>query len=269
MPCGGEAEALITDNRPKEALACCIKLNEIDPLNLSWQRRELALMGALKQPNEAIVAHARQLLDAHPQDSRSNTLMSFAYGMTGDKTNALKWLQTAAKLPPADAETDLQILSSLDDFQQIGLFDFLLGRAAAIDADPRLHRLMLQRLLEQQRYSELAEKLKDLDPKSPKTYPLLLGYRAIALYETGHKPQGNAVVATLKERGDELSSAWAGALRAQYRPGAPSPPPPPRPTSTPLNTTDRIRYFTSSSVTRTPGLAKPMKRSVNGLCRRD
>ena len=217
------AQSLIGEHSTTEALAACVRLDEIDPLNLLWQKRELLLMAENKRPTSEIVARARQLLDTHRQDPRFNALMSYAYGLAGDNPNAKKLLEIAAKLPPADAETDLQILASLDDAQQIGLFDFLLARAAAADPDPRLQRLLLQRLFEQQRYAELADKLKDVDAKSPQVNLLLLGYRVIALNETQHKAEADAIVKTLSERTDQASLAWAEALRAQYAAQVPEP----------------------------------------------
>jgi tetratricopeptide (TPR) repeat protein len=210
------AESYDIEHNAAEAAKVCANLNEVDPFNLFWQTRELQEMAAAQQSPEKIVSHAKQLLDAHPDDARFHALMGVAYGLANDKVNSIKSLETAARLPPADSDANVQIITMLDEVQKIDLSDEFLARALAKEADPRLERMSLQRLFERQRYAELEEKLKDLDLKSPKTLPALVGYRAMGLFELRRKPEADAIVNVLAQRQDDWSFAWAEALRARY-----------------------------------------------------
>lgn len=212
------------DKKPAEALAACQALNHVDPTSLYWQEQELRLMAELKQPNEQIVAHARQLLDAHPDDPRFHANLAIALDLTGDHAGAVAALEAAAKLPPPDAESALQVISLLDAIPRIDLADFLLARSVSrFGNDPRLQDLSIRRLFESEAYSQLLEKLKDVSPASPTASPNWLAFKAIALYQLSRRAEAEAIVKALGERKDATATAWAEALRARF-PGQPMEP---------------------------------------------
>lgn len=209
-------QSLVNDQEFAQALPVCQRLNKIAPLDLLSQREELQLMSELNMPGDQIVAHARQLLEAHPGDPRFEVLMAVADGYARDDANAARLLDAAAKLPPADADSVLQIISLLDENQKFALADDLLKRAMARDSDPRLYRLSIQRLFERQQMPQVADKLKTLDPRSPDSASKLLGFHALTLYELRRSSQADPIVAALANRKDDESHAWAMALQARY-----------------------------------------------------
>ena len=214
-----QVESLTNDRNFADALTACQKLNRIDPLNFVQQQCELDLMRALKQPPEQIVDHARRLLEAHPDDPRFVALMSVAYTCAHDDENAKKWIEQAAQLPPADIDSVLRIIEILDANQQFDLSDNLLDRSMRKSKDPRLLRKTMQRLWEREDSKQIVDRLAQLDAGSPASDAALLGYRALALRETGHPDQALRIVAALGTRHDDTSKAWVIALQAEGGPG--------------------------------------------------
>jgi predicted Zn-dependent protease len=215
--------AMVSERNLTGALAACHTLNQFDPDNALWQDRELRLMKDLHQPTDQIVAHAQQLLDAHPNDPRFLAVMAMAYDLAGDKEKAAKSIETAATLPQPDAATALQIIALLERGPWPALTDDLIARASAQFKDPGLQELALRRLFERQQFAELVKRAKDLDPKSAAARPNVRGYDAIAQYQTSHRAEGDAIVAALASRRDAASIAWAEAIRARFAAPAPEP----------------------------------------------
>lgn len=217
-----DAEALRTkvivevgEHKFADALANCHAANQIDPTNVSWQDRELQLMAELHQPPQQIVSHAQKLLNAHPTDPRFDLVMADAHALAGNEAEAAKSVQTAASLDPPDALTALQTIALLERGPRPDLVDDLLKRADAKFNDPNLRELSARRLFEREQYTELADRLKNLDPKSPALVNLL-AYDAIAQYQTKHRSQADALVAAIASRNDPASAAWATAIRARF-----------------------------------------------------
>jgi predicted Zn-dependent protease len=210
------AQVLAFDHKFAEALADYVKANSLDPSNLSSQRKELALMAELKHPADELVAHARQLLDQHPNDPRFAALLAVAYFYADNKKDGTNSLVAAAQLPPTDPDTVLQIIALLDNVQRIDVGDDLLARALAKENDPRLKARHLQRLFETSEFAQVADELKDLDPALPSSSPTALAYRAIALYELSRRAEADAIVAALADRKDEASPTWVNVLQTRY-----------------------------------------------------
>lgn len=217
-----DVAALVNERNLSEALSKCQKLNQLAPLDLASQLRELELMNALKQDPGTILAHAQALRSAHPNDSRFETLMAAAYQYANEPENALKALETAARLEPTDADSILQIGAMLDRAGRFDLSNDLLNRAAAKINDPQLLRQYVQRLWEQQRYAEVIDRSRGIDFTSPNTDAALLGYRALALYDSKQPGDARAVLDALSARRDDPSQAWAIALQARYGPPVPA-----------------------------------------------
>lgn len=211
-----EVTAMLNERNFAEALPACHALNQINPTDPIWQDRELKLMDELKQPHEQIIAHARQLLDAHPQDPRFLAVMAMAYGLAGDDAKAAESIEAAAKCPSTDATTALQLIYLLQRGPRPYLADDLLDRAAAQFNDPNLQELSVRRMFERGQYAAIVAKLKDLDRGKSRSNRNLVAYDAIAEYETGRHEAADALVADLSARRDPSSSAWAAALRAHF-----------------------------------------------------
>lgn len=199
-----------------DALSTCHTLNQIDPFNASWQDRELQLMAELHQQPQQIVAHAKQLLDAHPQDPRFDLVMAEAQSLAGDDASAAASVQSAARLDPPDALTALETIALLERGSRSDLVDDLLKRAIAKFKDASLEEVYVRRFFERMQYAELAAQLKDVNLKSATTSSNLLAYDAIALFHTDHRTRAEAIVAVLASRPDPVSGAWAEAIRAHF-----------------------------------------------------
>lgn len=215
--------AMVSERNLTGALAACHALNQIDPDNALWQDRELRLMKDLHQPTDQIVAHAQQLLDAHPNDPRFQAVMAMAYDLAGDQEKAASSIEKAATLPQPDAATALQIIALLERGPWPALTDDLISRASAQFKDPGLEELALRRLFERQQFPDLVKRVKDLDLRLADARPNVLGYDAIAQYQTSHRAEGDAIVSALAARRDAASIAWAEAIRARFAIPAPEP----------------------------------------------
>ncbi|HEY2588154.1 MAG TPA: tetratricopeptide repeat protein [Tepidisphaeraceae bacterium] len=207
---------LVANKKPADALKACHALNQVDPGNIAWEERELQLMSELKQPNQQIVAHARQLLESHTGDPRFHAILASALDLTGDSAGAIKSLEDAAQLPAPDPDAAIQIISLLNMVPRIDLSDAVLNRSLSQFKDPRLEEMSLQRLFETDAYGPLLDKLKDLNSRSPASPPTSLAYKAMALYQLNRRPEADAIVAALAGRKDDVSVAWTGALRARF-----------------------------------------------------
>jgi predicted Zn-dependent protease len=214
---------LESGRKPADALKACQALNQVDPGNIVWQEQELRLMSELKQPNDQIVGHARQLLDAHRDDPRFHAILAIALDLTGDHSGAVQSLEEAAKLPPSDAGAAIHIIALLDAIPRIDLSDAVLNRSLSRFNDPRLRELSIQRMFEVEAYGPLVDKLKDLDPRSAASPTTLLAYKAIALYALDHRADADAIVEALGARKDNASAAWAPVLHARFAGGQPGP----------------------------------------------
>jgi predicted Zn-dependent protease len=207
---------LVLEKKPADALKACEALNQADPGNILWEEQQLRLMSELKQPNEQIVAYARQLLAGHADDPRFHAILAIALDLTGDHAGALKALEDAARLPAPSADAALHIIALLNRVPRIDLSDMVMNRSLAQFNDPRLQDISLRRMFETDAYGPLLDKLKDLNPQSPASSANALGYKATALYELNRRPEADAIVSALGVRKDDASVAWAEALRARF-----------------------------------------------------
>ena len=211
-----ETAAMINDRDFAGALTACQTLNQLDPTSVYWQDRQLQLMSQRHEPAERIVAHARELAAAHPGDPRFQIVLAGAFELTGDSAQAEQAVEAAARLPPPDAITALRLIAMLGRGSHTDLADDLLARADAKFKDSALDEFSCRRMLEKEQYAGLAARLSGLDAKSTTASANLLAYDAIAQFQTGHRPEGDAIVSTLLLRKDAISAAWAAALRAHF-----------------------------------------------------
>ena len=210
------AQANLNDEHYADSLAAWHQLNAIDPANLGWQQAELGVMFKLKKPNDQIIDHAHKLLDAHPNDPRFDALMAIALKYTGQEAEGNKYLEQAAKLPPADADSALEIVALLDEIARFDLSDPLLSEAMTLHPDPRLTNLSLKRMFERQQYSQLLDHLPTVDVKSPTTPAIILAMKVIALEELKRANDAKPILVALSSRKDDAAIAWSEALVARY-----------------------------------------------------
>lgn len=211
-----EVQAMQNDGNYQEALGACRKLNQLTPLDLKWQWEELSLMDKLDQSADELISHANRLLQDHPGDPRFQALLAVAYAKAKKTDEARKALAAAAALPPADVDSSLRILELLYRNGMYQEYDALLARASASFKDPAFRLQEVLRSFERSQLKAVVDQTAALDPKSDQTDGRLLGFRALALYETGHTDQAEPLVKELEGRSDISSQAWANALRVKY-----------------------------------------------------
>ena len=210
-----QVQAFEQDHNHEQALGACRKLNQLVPLDLKWQWQELDLMEQLNRPADELIAHAQRLLKQHPKDPRFLALTAVAYAKGKKSEEARKALTEAAALPPANLDSSLRIIELLYADHLYGPSDELLSRAAAQYKDPRLLRMQVLRSFDRGDLKRLVETTAGLDPKSSQSDSELLGFRALALYDTGQRDQAAALTQALGDRPDAPSRAWATALRTR------------------------------------------------------
>jgi tetratricopeptide (TPR) repeat protein len=237
-----KAKALTYRRQYADAFATAVKVNELAPLDVEGQLLTLRLMSpwCLNKPAEEILARAKAALDAHPGDPRFVLIQGYAYHCVLDDTKAKEQYLTAkdryleaAQTSPKDPEF-VKVCTGLMD--GVGLFDEsqkLLEQASADGADPRMVRMLVQRLWQNGRYKQVVDRLKDLDPTTTASDSHLLAYRAFSLYElpstnpaekAEHARQAKRIVEALGARkDDDVALAWAKALTAKFEDPAGNP----------------------------------------------
>lgn len=218
-----KAWALINQRNYKNALEVCRKVNQIAPLNVRGQFRTVQLLHLSGAADDAVIAHAEQLRQAHKGDPRFELLLAYADLQTHQEDLARKWLSSAASHVPPDASFVVNLVRLLESAGLFSDCDAFIRRSADVLADPPVQRLLAQRLWEDRKFSELADRFKDLDPNKPASDSVLLGYRALALEVLGKRADAQPLIDALARRSapssaraDAAAGAWAAALRAQY-----------------------------------------------------
>lgn len=214
-----KAKALASRRQLAEALDTSLKLNQLAPEDVEGQGLTLYLMSpwCLNKPSAEILGRARKLLAAHPDDERFVLLQGLAYHCILDDNTAREWYLKAAANPPADPEF-VKVCTQVMD--EVGLFDKsqdLLERASAQGHDPRMLRMLIQRLWQNGRYIQVVERLKDVNPSNTSADAHLLAYRAYSLYQLRRDAEAKPIVDALAARkDDDVALAWAKALSARF-----------------------------------------------------
>ncbi|HYO11384.1 MAG TPA: tetratricopeptide repeat protein [Tepidisphaeraceae bacterium] len=200
-----------------EALAASEKLNELAPQDLEQQLATYRLMRALKRPDEQLIGRARYQQQRHPDDPRFHLLLAWVYGTSGDMREGMQWLKTATTRPAPDATYVQYMVRVLDQLKLYRESQGLLDRAVKQSDDPKVMRVLVQRLWQNAKNAEVIERLKGLDAADPKADTGLLAYRALALFETGRRDEAKQVIDLLGQRaGDNEAVGWATALKARF-----------------------------------------------------
>jgi Tfp pilus assembly protein PilF len=199
-----------------EALSVSQRLNDLDPSNLEQQLVTYELMRKLKHTPAELLARATTQQAAHPQDPRFKLLLAMAYGNAGDGAKGKQWLRAAATQPAPDATFVRQMVRVLDSLKMYAESRAMLDRAVERDPTPGVMRVLIQRLWQNDKLTEVIDRLKKLDARSADSDTALLAYKALALYETGKVDDANHIILALSARtSDQQAVAWSMALSAR------------------------------------------------------
>lgn len=238
-----------------DALAASRKLNELAPLDVEGWVMTVRQMALLNKPVVEILTLAQKVRDAHPDDPRFVMLKGLAFQCAvvdnrltpGGKDTLIQSFTTPAEreditkpLPagrgltlqdvmqyyyrqaaamPAPDEKFVQVCTRLMD--GVGMFDKsqeLLERAAASSGnDPKMVRMLVQRLWQNGKYDQVVNRLKDLDASTTASDSHLLAYRAYSLYQLQKNADAKPIVDALAARkDDDVALAWAKALTTRF-----------------------------------------------------
>ncbi len=207
--------ALIGQHNPQAALAVSQTLNQVDPLNLKGHLFTVYLMGETGVPPETVIAHAGELQKSHRDDPRFDVLLAFAYEQGKQSAESIKWLKSAAGHDAPDAPFVGELVARLDRAELYADADAFLARAADTIPDVLVQRLYAQRLWQDLKPAQLAERLKSQDPSAPSCDSVLLGYRILALYSLDKSDEARPLAHQLSHRNDAASAAWTICFQAQ------------------------------------------------------
>ncbi len=228
-----KASALLRLRQYKEALAVAEKLNTVAPLDIEGQMITLQVMAQLDEPVEKLMARTAALREAHPGDPRFELLEGWLHAgqamiLSGSSKAAQAnaqvelaktWLLKAAAHPVSDAGFINLLATKMD---QVGLYpqvQKLLEDAAAHSKDPKIRKLLVDRLFQNGRYQQIIDQLKDLDPASQMSGSELLAMKALALFSLDKRDEATKIVQALAQRtSDEVAVGWATALTTRYAP---------------------------------------------------
>lgn len=213
----GMLTARLRQSRTEEGLKIVTKLAEVRPEDLRWKTLVMQLMHQLQKPNAAIVEYAGKQYAADKEDPRYLLLQAFAANYANEGDKAIWYLQQAAAKPINDPET-VRLLASI--FDQMKRFDesrVLLEQTADRTKDPEVIRVLMTRLWQSGRDLDIINRLSALDLASPKSDPVLLALRAMALFQAQRTSEARQIVANLKDRKDSRkAAAWVLALEARF-----------------------------------------------------
>lgn len=210
-----KAQALARAGKNIDALNVSVALNEAAPLDLEGQIQTRELMMRLKRPATEVIAHFAALQQKYPDDPRFEMLLGAAYAYAQDVPETLRWLRQAANRPPPDATFVRRLSRAFDDLKLFDESQQLLERAADLATDPAITRVLVERLWQSDRFEEVANRLKDLDPADARSDATLLAYRAMALVDLKREAEARQIIDALQARkGDNVAASWAAALEA-------------------------------------------------------
>jgi predicted Zn-dependent protease len=226
-----KATALLRLRQYKDALAVAQKLNTIAPKDIEGQMITLQTMAQLDEPIEKLLDRTAKLRQANPGDPRFELLEGWVHAWRSklvqrgssaaqfkeDIDQAKQWLLKAAAHPVKDASFIKLLAVQMD---QIGLYpevQKLLENAVADNKDPKIRKLLVDRLFQNGRNQQIVDQLKDLDPASQMSGSELLAMKALALFSLNRRDEANQIVDALSKRTkDEVALGWATALRTRY-----------------------------------------------------
>ncbi|MBC7782235.1 MAG: tetratricopeptide repeat protein [Burkholderiales bacterium] len=207
----------LRQNRVQEALNHARRYAEVRPEDLESRMLAMQLMKALKLPDADIKAYADEQFGRDATDPRFLLLHATAANFANDAPLQLQYLQQAAARP-TNSPSLVRLLASL--FDQLKRFDesrAILERAAGQNGDPEILRILITRLWQGGRDSEIVERLSSLDPAGAKTDVDLLAMNALAHYGLKRADVAEKIIENLRTRKDSPKArAWVAALEARF-----------------------------------------------------
>jgi tetratricopeptide (TPR) repeat protein len=211
----------------KDALAASLKYNQVKPSNLDLEALTMRLMAQLKYPTDALIKHADDLKKQFPDDPRFDLVEVMAHFQAAqypdapvdqrvaNATSGQKSLAATTQADPPDAQFVEHLVFYLDHHNDFSESLAALAKAAAKLNDPDIEQIFIQRLWQNQKYAEVVERTKSLDPA--KADPQIVALRALSLMETQQNAQAAPLVDALDKRSssEAVAHAWTIALRAR------------------------------------------------------
>lgn len=220
----GKRGALSNQHNYDSALAVSRRLTELNPRSLRDQLATVLLMQAARKSNEQIIEYGQKVQQQHPDDPRFAVVAAYAFKIAGQDQEARARLEAAATQTPDDPEFVVSLAQMLDQNAMYAEADALVRRTAQKSTDLTLRRALAQRLWQDGDLGPLLEQTSDVSPGNSKSDSGLLGYRALALYETGKAAEAAPILTALTARaGDSTAAAWAIALRGRFSASPPAP----------------------------------------------
>ena len=199
-----------------KALALAERYNQLKPLDTEGQELTFTVLRNLGRGGEELIARARRVHSAHPDDPRSKWLMALAHAHADDRDEALKWCRATARddLAPALAGKVVNLLDRIGARSEA--FE-LLERTADAHDDPRIGRKLARRLWEDGRYQQLIKRFSASDAARKRHDSETLGLLAASLIRTDRRPAAEVVIKTLEARKlDNRAAAWACVLKGAF-----------------------------------------------------
>jgi len=206
--------ALANLGRDDEARSTAQRYLALKPDDLRMHMFLVAQMQRARVPAEEIVAYAAKLAAAYPNDPRHDLLTAFAYGVTENRDQALKYTLKATSqtfAEPEHVEIAVDLLDSLDrEDESLAL----LSRAANVGKDKQSQRRMIARLYQSRQFALVDERVAKLAEVDPNLSAELLAHRAMALQALDRHDDAGAVIGALAGRkNDFAAAAWVKVLR--------------------------------------------------------
>jgi Tfp pilus assembly protein PilF len=199
------------------------------PTDLEMQWLNFQVMAQLNDPPSAMQQQADALIAKYPTDPRFKIVKAYVYRANRNRLTPVLQTQAdfdqyhalvlaAAKADPPSPQFVNTAIGLLDEMGEFGAAEDLLNRAAPKFGDPALSRQLIERLWAFRQFTEIVDRLKNLDPNSTAVDANLVAYKALSLYELGKTADAAALVEILDGRdpADTEAHAWAIALKARY-----------------------------------------------------
>lgn len=212
-----KAVALERSRRYDEAVIAYERLNEVAPDDLQSQLKTYELYRRTERPAEQVMARAKAMAEKHPGDARYEMLLGIAQCDSDEVSRGRELLRTAAARPDPSAELVAALVTTFDRYRMFADAQTLLERAVTDNPDPRIMRVLVQRLWQGGRADLVAKRLRNVQPQDPDSDSQLLALRALSLYETDSAADAEPIARALAAReNDPSATAWATALAVRF-----------------------------------------------------
>ena len=200
-----------------DALTSVNKVLAAEPNDYEMELLKVTIQRELNIPKIQLIKEAEELAAKHPDDSRYDLILSFAFQAAQNRNKSLEYLRKAANNPAKDPLYITQLIQSLDTAGQYPLsLEVLEKTVSELDSDGLKERL-ITRLMEHSRYADALELIGDIDPSSESTNLRYISYQVIAYELTNEKDKAQTDIDALLGRKNNAPAVALGeALQAQF-----------------------------------------------------